>query len=56
MDDYMPVKSIAGRKQMLFMHSKEDRDEGKVEVWGALVEKAVAKIYGTYLDLAMVRE
>ena len=36
-DDHMPVKSIAGRKQMLFMHSKEDHQEGKVEVWSALV-------------------
>lgn len=50
----MPVKSIAGRKTRLFLHSKEDG--GRVELWPAVVEKAVAKVYGTYLDLAMVRE
>lgn len=55
-DDYMPVKSIAGKKQMLFLHSKEDNKESKVEVWSALIEKAVAKIYGTYIDLAMMRQ
>ena len=53
-DDFMPVKSMAGRKQMLFLHGRED--EKGVELWAALVEKAIAKIYGTYLDLAMVRE
>jgi hypothetical protein len=53
-DDYVPVKSIAGKKQMLFLHSREG--EQGVELWSPLIEKAVAKIYGTYLDLAMVRE
>lgn len=52
-DDFMPIKSIAGRKQMLFIHSREA--EKGVELWPALIEKAIAKIYGTYLDLAMIR-
>jgi len=26
-----------------------------VEIWSSLLEKAIAKIYGTYFDLAMVK-
>ena len=51
-DDFVPVK-ITERKQLLFLHSREI--EGMIEIWPALIEKAIAKIYGTYLDLAMVR-
>ena len=54
MDDFVPIKSIAGRKQMLSVHSKQA--EGRVEIWPVLVEKAVAKIYGTYVDLMMSKE
>ena len=54
-DDNFPVKSIAGRKHMLFLHSRES-EKGTVELWPSLIEKAIAKIYGTYLDLAMARE
>ena len=40
---------------MLFLQSRES-EKGSIEIWPTLLEKAVAKIYGTYLDLAMVRE
>ena len=51
-DDFVPVK-ITAKKQLLFVHSREVN--GVIEIWPSLIEKAVAKIYGTYLDLAMVR-
>ena len=53
-DDFVPTKSTNGRKQLLFMHSREE--DHYIELWPALVEKALTKVYGTYLDLAMVRE
>ena len=53
-DDFMPIKSIAGRKQILSIHNKQA--DNKVEIWPALIEKAVAKIYGTYIDLFMSKE
>lgn len=49
----MPVKSTFGKKQLLFLHGREV--DGSIEIWHSLIEKAMAKIYGTYLDLAMVR-
>lgn len=36
------------------MHSREE--EGTIELWPTLVEKAITKIYGTYLDLIMSRD
>jgi hypothetical protein len=53
-DDFVPIKSIAGRKQILSIHNKQA--DNKVEIWPALIEKAVAKIYGTYIDLFMSKE
>jgi hypothetical protein len=52
-DDFVPVKATLNRKYLFFLRSKEV--DGSVEIWPALVEKAIAKIYGTYLDLASVQ-
>ena len=52
--DFVPIKAVAGKKQFLCMHSRVA--EGAVELWPALLEKAVAKVYGTYVDLMMSRE
>jgi hypothetical protein len=38
---------------LFFLRSKEVN--GSIEIWPALVEKAIAKTYGTYLDLASVQ-
>ena len=54
-DNHFPLKSIGGKKQLLGLHSREGVD-GIIEIWGELIEKAVAKIYGTYLDLCMARD
>jgi hypothetical protein len=50
-DDFMPIKTNAGRKQMLFLRNREG--ESGVELWPALIEKAISKVYGTYVDLRM---
>lgn len=52
-DDFVPMKVAMSQKYLLFMKSKEVN--GSVEIWPALVEKAMAKTYGTYLDLASVQ-
>jgi hypothetical protein len=52
-DDFVPVKGSINQKYLLFMRSKEVNNS--VEIWPALVEKAIAKTYGTYLDLASVQ-
>ena len=47
-DDFMPVKSSI-RRTLMFLNSFPHNKMS--EVWAPLVEKALAKLYGTYQDL-----
>lgn len=47
-DDFMPVKILL-RRSLLFAHTVAN--DNTHEFWPAIVEKALAKIYGTYQDL-----
>jgi hypothetical protein len=52
-DDYLPVKSLL-KRTLLHLHTVPKN--GVYEVWPCLVEKALAKIYGTYQDLFLTQK
>ena len=52
MDDYLPVKSLL-KRTLLFVHTIPGNNA--YEVWPCLVEKAIAKIYGTYQDIFLTQ-
>jgi hypothetical protein len=47
-DDYLPVK-ITTKRKLLFLHALPRNNI--IEFWPSIVEKALAKIYGTYQDI-----
>ena len=47
-DDHLPVR-YDGKVHLLFEHIVSESEE--YEVWPGLIEKALAKVYGTYEDL-----
>ena len=49
-DDYLPVKSLL-KRTLLFFHTLSKNNI--YEVWPCLIEKAIAKIYGTYQDILL---
>ena len=52
-DDYLPVKILL-KRSLLFAHtiSKDNTHE----FWPAILEKALAKVYGTYQDLFLTAD
>ena len=49
-DDFLPIKQDS-KVHLLFEHIISDNDE--YQLWPALIEKAICKIYGTYQDVQM---
>lgn len=47
-DDYLPVKIMA-KRSLLFLHTMPRTNI--IEFWPSIVEKALAKVYGTYQDI-----
>lgn len=47
-DDYMPVKILL-KRSLMFAHTVSK--DNTHEFWAAILEKALAKVYGTYQDL-----
>jgi hypothetical protein len=52
-DDFLPIR-VNKKKHLLFIHTT-NQYEHEYEVWAAIIEKAVAKIYGTYEDIVLTK-
>jgi hypothetical protein len=52
-DDFLPIK-VSKKKHLLFVHTTNQYEQG-YEVWASLLEKAIAKVYGTYEDIVMTK-
>jgi len=52
----MPVKVIAGNIKWENLFCSTDENNNVYEAWPSLIEKGLAKIYGTYSDISMSRE
>jgi hypothetical protein len=53
-DDYMPIK-LTPRRSFLFLHMSSTNNN-QFNCWPCIVEKAIAKVYGTYQDLYFTTE
>lgn len=52
-DDFLPIR-VHKKKHLLFLHTT-NQYEHEYEMWAAIIEKAVAKVYGTYEDLVLTK-
>jgi len=52
-DDYFPIKVLA-KRSLLFLHTLPRNNIH--EIWPSIIEKAIAKVYGTYQDIYLTSE